>query len=166
MEWPRFGRVVLKPFSAGLSEAEWKGLYETFRDPEVAEWNGSSPLRSPFWLFKRFVLAEARRKDRVAFVILDEKGEYLGTLELYDLTPEEATLGILIGRKDRWGLRHRGGAGGFGLRLPRPGPEAGEAQDLRPQPPRPAGLSEGGFPRGGRGAGPQGEGGRAHGGAP
>ena len=72
MEWPRFGRVVLKPFSAGLSEAEWKGLYETFRDPEVAEWNGSSPLRSPFWLFKRFVLAEARRKDRVAFVILDE----------------------------------------------------------------------------------------------
>ena len=90
MDWPRFGRVVLKPFSAGLSEAEWKGLYETFRDPEVAEWNGSSPLRSPFWLFKRFVLAEARRKDRVAFVILDEKGEYLGTLELYDLTPEEA----------------------------------------------------------------------------
>ena len=103
MEWPRFGRVVLKPFSAGLSEAEWKGLYETFRDPEVAEWNGSSPLRSPFWLFKRFVLAEARRKDRVAFVILDETGEYLGTLERYDLTPEEATLGILIGRKDRWG---------------------------------------------------------------
>ena len=39
----------------------------------------------------------------MAFVILDEKGEYLGTLELYDLTPEEATLGILIGRKDRWG---------------------------------------------------------------
>ncbi|MFN3178545.1 MAG: GNAT family N-acetyltransferase, partial [Thermus sp.] len=55
------------------------------------------------WLVRRFVLAEMRRKDRMAFVILDEKGEYLGTLELYDLTPEEATLGILIGRKDRWG---------------------------------------------------------------
>ena len=103
MDWPRYGRVTLKPFSAGLTEEEWKGLYETFRDPEVAEWNGSSPLRSPFWLFTRFVLAEMRRKDRLAFVILDERGEYLGTLELYDLTPEEATLGILIGRKDRWG---------------------------------------------------------------
>jgi len=95
--------VVLKPFSAGLSEEEWKGLYETFRDPEVAEWNGSNPLRSPLWLFKRFVQAEVRRKDRLAFVILDEEGEYLGTVELYDITPEEATLGILIGRKDRWG---------------------------------------------------------------
>ncbi len=97
--------MVLKPFSAGLSEEEWKGLYETFRDPEVAEWNGSSPLRSPFWLFKRLVLAEAKRKDRLAFVILDERGEYLGTLELYDLTAGvegEATLGILL-RRDRWG---------------------------------------------------------------
>ncbi|WP_038058297.1 GNAT family N-acetyltransferase [Thermus amyloliquefaciens] len=103
MDWPRYGRVTLKPFHAGLTEGEWKGLYETFRDPEVAEWNGSSPLRSPFWLFKRLVQAEMRRKDRLAFVILDEGGEYLGTLELYDLTPEEATLGILIGRKDRWG---------------------------------------------------------------
>ena len=103
MDWPQYGRVTLKPFGAGLTEEEWKGLYETFRDPEVAEWNGSSPLRSPLWLFKRFVLAEMRRRDRLAFVILDEEGAYLGTLELYDLTPEEATLGILIGRKDRWG---------------------------------------------------------------
>jgi RimJ/RimL family protein N-acetyltransferase len=96
--------VVLKPFSSGLSEEEWKGLYETFRDPEIAEWNGSSPLRTPFWLFKRFVLAETKRKDRLAFIALDEKGEYLGTVELYDILPgEQATLGILIGRKDRWG---------------------------------------------------------------
>jgi len=104
VDWPRYGRVVLKPFSSGLSEEEWKGLYETFRDPEIAEWNGSSPLRSPFWLFKRFVLAETKRKDRLAFIVSDEKGEYLGTVELYDILPgEQATLGILIGRKDRWG---------------------------------------------------------------
>lgn len=104
MDWPRYGRVVLKPFSSGLSEEEWKGLYETFRDPEIAEWNGSSPLRTPFWLFKRFVLAETKRKDRLAFIVLDEKGKYLGTVELYDiLSGEQATLGILIGRKDRWG---------------------------------------------------------------
>jgi RimJ/RimL family protein N-acetyltransferase len=104
VDWPRYGRVVLKPFSSGLSEEECKGLYETFRDPEIAEWNGSNPLCSPFWLFKRFVLAETKRKDRLAFIVLDEKGEYLGTVELYDILPgEQATLGILIGRKDRWG---------------------------------------------------------------
>lgn len=104
MDWPRYGRVVLKPFSSGLTEEEWKGLYETFRDPEIAGWNGSSPLRTPFWLFKRFVLAETKRKDRLAFIVLDEQGEYLGTVELYDILPgEQATLGILIGRKDRWG---------------------------------------------------------------
>jgi hypothetical protein len=70
--------VVLKPFSSGLSEEEWKGLYETFRDPEIAAWNGSSPLRTPFWLFKRFVLAETKRKDRLAFIVLDEKGSTWG----------------------------------------------------------------------------------------
>ncbi|GAA6733898.1 GNAT family N-acetyltransferase [Thermus oshimai] len=101
-DWPRFGRVTLKPMAEGLSEEEWRGLYDTFRDPEVAEWNGASPLKTPFWLFKRFVLAENRRKDRLAFVILDEEGAYVGTLELYNLTPEEATLGILL-KRERWG---------------------------------------------------------------
>ncbi|KGQ22232.2 GNAT family N-acetyltransferase [Thermus filiformis] len=103
MDWPRFGRVTLKPFSAGLSEEEWKALWETFKDPEVAYWNGTTPLKSPLWLFKRLVQMDLRRKDRLAFGILDERGELIGTVELYDLTPEEGTLGILIGRKDRWG---------------------------------------------------------------
>lgn len=100
--WPRYGRVTLKPVLEGLTEEEWAGLYATFRDPEVARWNGSSPLRMPLWLFKRIFLAEARRQDRRSFVILDEGGAYLGTLELYDLTGAEATLGILL-RPGRWG---------------------------------------------------------------
>lgn len=103
VDWPRFGRVTLKPLSAGLSEEEWKALWETFRDPEVAYWNGTSPLRSPLWLFKRLVQMDLRRKDRLAFGILDESGELIGTVELYDLTPEEGTLGILIGKRERWG---------------------------------------------------------------
>ncbi|WP_027882379.1 GNAT family N-acetyltransferase [Meiothermus rufus] len=101
--WPRHGKVTLKPFTEPLSEMEWRRFYECFRDPEIAEWNGSRPLRMPLWLFKRVVLGEVSRGDRVGFGILDEVGEWLGTIELYELTPSEATLGILIGAKDRWG---------------------------------------------------------------
>ncbi|MGQ9753426.1 MAG: GNAT family N-acetyltransferase [Thermaceae bacterium] len=102
MDWPHFGRVTLKPFAAGLSEEEWKALWEIFKDPEVAYWNGSAPLRSPLWLFKRLVQMDLRRKDRLAFGVLNEKGEWIGTVELYDLTPEEGTLGILLHRS-WWG---------------------------------------------------------------
>ncbi|MCS7057388.1 MAG: GNAT family N-acetyltransferase [Meiothermus sp.] len=101
--WPRHGRVTLKPFTEPLSETEWRRFYDCFRDPEIAEWNGSRPLRMPLWLFKRVVMGEVARGDRLGFGILDERGEWLGTVELYELTPSEATLGILIGAKDRWG---------------------------------------------------------------
>lgn len=101
--WPRSGRVTLKPFGEGLTEEEWRRFYECFRDPEIAEWNGSRPLRMPIWLFKRVVMGEVARGDRLGFGILDERGEWLGTVELYDLSRTEATLGILIGAKDRWG---------------------------------------------------------------
>ncbi len=101
--WPGYGRVTLKPFTEPLSEAEWRRFYACFRDPEIARWNGSRPLRMPLWLFKRVVRGEIARGDRVGFGILDERGEWLGTVELYELTPHEATLGILIGAKARWG---------------------------------------------------------------
>jgi RimJ/RimL family protein N-acetyltransferase len=101
--WPRHGKVTLKPFTETLTETEWRRFYECFRDPEVAEWNGSRPLKMPLWLFKRVVMGEVSRGDRMGFGILDEKGEWLGTVELYELTRTEATLGILIGAKNRWG---------------------------------------------------------------
>jgi len=101
--WPRCGRVTLKPFTETLTEEEWRRFYECFRDPEIAEWNGSRPLKMPVWLFKRVVMGEVARGDRLGFGILDEKGEWLGTVELYELSRNEATLGILIGAKDRWG---------------------------------------------------------------
>ena len=101
--WPRWGRVTLKPFSHGLTSQEWRWFWESFRDPEIAKWNGNRPLKMPLWLFKRIVAGEVRRGDRVGFAILDEEGEWLGTLELYETDRNEATLGIIIGRKDRWG---------------------------------------------------------------
>lgn len=101
--WPRQGRVTLKPFTENLTEEEWRRFYDCFRDPEIAEWNGSRPLKMPIWLFKRVVMGEVSRGDRLGFGILDEKGEWLGTVELYEMGRTEATLGILIGAKDRWG---------------------------------------------------------------
>ena len=102
-DWPRCGRVTLKPFTSGLTSREWRNFWESFRDPEIAEWNGNRPLRMPLWIFKRVVMREIKRGDRLGFVILDERGNWLGTLELYDLQDDEATLGIILGRKDRWG---------------------------------------------------------------
>jgi RimJ/RimL family protein N-acetyltransferase len=102
--WPKYGKTVLKPFSEDLTEEEWRRFYECFRDPEVAQWNGSRPLKMPLWLFKRVVMGEVGRGDRVGFGILDENGQWLGTVELYEITTTEAILGILIGAKDRWGL--------------------------------------------------------------
>jgi len=102
-DWPRWGRVTLKPFAQGLSAEEWRLFWESFRDPEIAEWNGNRPLKMPLWLFKRVVSGEIKRGDRVGFAILDENGEWLGTLELYDSGRGVATLGIILGRKDRWG---------------------------------------------------------------
>lgn len=102
-DWPSCGRVSLKPFTEGLTDEEWRRFYECFRDPEIAEWNGSKPLKMPLWLFKRVVMGEVSRGDRVGYGILDEKGEWLGTVELYEMSRTEATLGILIGAKDRWG---------------------------------------------------------------
>lgn len=101
--WPRHGKVTLKPFTETLTETEWRRFYECFRDPEIAEWNGSRPLKMPLWLFKRVVMGEVSRGDRLGFGILDEQGEWLGTVELYEIGQGEANLGILIGAKDRWG---------------------------------------------------------------
>lgn len=95
--------MTLKPFQAGLTAEEWRRFWESFRDPEIAEWNGNKPLKTPLWLFKRIIMGEVRRGERMGFVVLDENGEWLGTLEFYNLENKQADLGIILGRKDRWG---------------------------------------------------------------
>ncbi len=95
--------VRLKDFREGLSEEEWRRFYGAFRDPEIARLNGHRPLRLPFWLFKRIVEAELARGDRVAFGILDEAGEWIGAVELYEIGSGKATLGIILSAKERWG---------------------------------------------------------------
>jgi len=95
--------VRLKDFREGVSEEGWRRFYEAFRDPEIARYNGHRPLKLPFALFRRIVEAEIRRGDRIIFGVLDEKGEWLGTVELYDIGQKKATLGIILSAKERWG---------------------------------------------------------------
>ena len=102
------GKVTLKPLLE-LSGREWSKFHSYFRDREIADWNGSGPLRMPLWLFRRVVVGEEKSGDRVGFGVLDEFENFIGSVELYDLTPGrpqtpvDATLGIVIGEKHLWG---------------------------------------------------------------
>jgi RimJ/RimL family protein N-acetyltransferase len=98
----QFGRVELRPLEK-LDPAAWKRLHHHFRDPEIAHLNGTPPNRMPLWLLRSMLRADAARYDRRTFGIFDEARSYIGTIELYDLRAEDATLGIIIGERTHWG---------------------------------------------------------------
>lgn len=94
-------RVLLKPLIE-LDRAAWRRVHAHFRDPEIAYLNGTPPNRMPLWLLRRILKADSRRPDRETFGIFDERGDYIGTIELYDISHRSATLGIIIGEKTHW----------------------------------------------------------------
>lgn len=103
-----YGRVTLKSIDA-LSPSDWSRFYGYFRDREIAAWNGSTPTRYPFWLFKRLLLEEHLSQERYSFgVYLTETAQFIGSVELYDLYPyapdpaKRSTLGIIIGERSEW----------------------------------------------------------------
>ena len=98
---PRYGRVSLKPLSE-LDNIAWRRIHAHFRDPEIAHLNGTPPNRMPLWLLKRVLKADSRRNDRETFGIFDERDDYIGTIELYDIHYSTATLGIIIGERSHW----------------------------------------------------------------
>lgn len=97
----RFGRVSLRPLSA-LSKQDWQRIAVHFRDTEIAYLNGTPPNRMPLWFLKRVLKADSRRPDRETFGIYDEQATYIGTIELYDIGFDSATLGIIIGERSHW----------------------------------------------------------------
>jgi RimJ/RimL family protein N-acetyltransferase len=107
--YPGNGRVILKPL-LDLTGREWSKFHSYFRDREIAELNGSNPLRMPLWLFRRVVSGEERGGERTGFGIFDSQENFIGSVEFYELTPHrprqplEGTLGIVIGEKHLWGL--------------------------------------------------------------
>ena len=98
---PAGPRVRLQPL-AELDARAWRRVAQHFRDPEIAFLNGTPPNRMPVWLLRRVLKADARRVDRATYGILDEAGDYIGTIELYDIRPDRATLGIIIGERSHW----------------------------------------------------------------
>lgn len=102
-------RVELRPLSEFDGQA-WRRLHTHFRDPEIAHLNGTPPSRMPLWLLRRVLRADAARPDRRTFGVFDERGAYIGTIELYDLRGSEATLGIIIGERSHWGRGYGGDA--------------------------------------------------------
>jgi RimJ/RimL family protein N-acetyltransferase len=107
--YPGNGRVILKPL-LDLTGREWGKFHSYFRDREIAELNGSNPLRMPLWLFRRVVSGEERGGERTGFGIFDSIDNFIGSIEFYELNPHrprqplEGTLGIVIGEKHLWGL--------------------------------------------------------------
>ena len=108
MSAPQWGRVTLKPL-VQLDASQWRRLYSYFRDRELADWNGAQPIRIPEFLFRRVMIDEERGGDRHGFGVLDQAGQLIGSIELYDLHPAPpaasrfATLGVMIGERQLWG---------------------------------------------------------------
>ena len=100
---PAFGRVTLRPLEE-FSDTDWRRLQSHFRDPEIAHLNGTPPNRMPLWLLKRLLRTDSQRADRATFGIFDERDDFIGTTELYDVRAGSATLGIIIGEKSHWSL--------------------------------------------------------------
>lgn len=100
----RHGRVVLKTLDA-LGPEAWRRVQAHFRDPEIAHLNGTPPSRMPLWLLRRVLRADSRRRDRETYGIFDAseaREVYIGTIELYDIRHDQATLGIIIGERSHW----------------------------------------------------------------
>ncbi len=100
-----FGRVTLKPLTKFDKEA-WKRIHRHFCDQEIAYLNGTKPSRMPLWLFRCILKTDAKKRSRATFGIFDTYSlpeEYIGTIELYNLTKNTGTLGIIIGERNYWG---------------------------------------------------------------
>ncbi len=96
-----YGRVKLRTLF-DLDQTAWQRIHAHFRDPEVSHLNGTAPNRMPLWLLKRILRADSRRPDRRTYGIFDEADDYIGTIELYDIRYDHATLGIIIGERSHW----------------------------------------------------------------
>ncbi len=88
-----------------MQPRDWAQFYRYFRDKEIAQLNGASPIFMPLWLFKRIVIGEEKSGERIGLAIYLEQ-VFIGSIELYDIVefPKSAVLGILLGDKKIWGM--------------------------------------------------------------
>ncbi len=96
-----YERVILRPISK-IDKQAWRRVRNHFRDPEIAYLNGTRPNRLPLWMLRRAFKADSRLGDRQTFGIFHNE-EYIGAIELYDISKDRCTLGVIIGERDYWG---------------------------------------------------------------
>jgi len=97
-------RVTLRPYAYPFTEDELRRVYTWGRDDEVLRWSGGMPLHMSFAEFKTAFPREQRRRDQQVYVILTESGELIGRVGIFDIDAARnlATLGVVLGEKDRW----------------------------------------------------------------
>ena len=92
--------VTLRP----PQESDVEAAYAWDRDPELAAWNGRSPISISLSAARRDYLARWEDPSVKTF-IMETEGEAIGMVTLYDFRGDGCELGIKIGPED---LRGRG----------------------------------------------------------
>ena len=92
--------VTLRP----PRESDVEAAYAWDRDPELAAWNGRSPISISLSAARRDYLARWEDPNVKTF-IMEARGEPIGMVTLYDFRKAGCELGIKIGAED---LRGRG----------------------------------------------------------
>ena len=131
--------VTLRP----PRESDVDVVYSWDRDPELAAWNGRSPISISLSAARRDYLARWEDPSVKTFII-EARGEPIGMATLYDFRRDGCELGIKIGPgiPSRQRLRHRSRDSPHRLRLPHPGPRGSPRLDPGPQRPHAKGLRE------------------------
>ncbi|WP_279387456.1 GNAT family N-acetyltransferase [Rubrobacter taiwanensis] len=76
--------------------------YSWDRDPELAAWNGRSPINLSLGAARRDYLRRWRDRSVKTFII-EVDGEAVGMATLYDFRHDSCEIGIKIGARSLWG---------------------------------------------------------------
>jgi RimJ/RimL family protein N-acetyltransferase len=90
--------VALRP----PQEEDVASAYAWDRDPELAAWNGRSPINVSLGAARRDYLRRWRDRSVYTFII-EVDGEAVGMATLYDFRRRSCELGIKIGNRAFWG---------------------------------------------------------------
>lgn len=104
-------RTVLRPYTAGFTEAELKRLHRWARDADLARLTSGVPLDVPYEEFKTLFEASPARLSAsrdALFAVLRADGGLIGRAGLFGVDAPNGTaeLGIVIGDRRAWNRGH------------------------------------------------------------
>lgn len=85
-----------------LEEEDAKMSYLWRRDPEIWKYTGSKPTQEiTYEIEKEWIKKVLKRKDEIRFAIcVGSKNEYVGNVQLTNITKTDAEFHIFVGNKD------------------------------------------------------------------